>query len=711
MFRRGKKFDKRRSAFFKESAFLRWMIAVIATILLAIFLHFREVRIDLLEIDQPAKNYMVAQIDFEFPDSDATVVLKQEALRDIGRIYKIHDAEIKRVRQRFETYLVNHPNWRNDNPATFEEIYNGLDALVAVLSKANLTDERTFKKREELDLSTDNYFIVPPLDSEEGNLFPKSFWEKVEGVLLDTYKLQPTTALFILDFFRVEKWRVYNDIDAQRLFRNRIEHQVPEKYTKVPAGTRIIAQGERVTTRHMMMLNAMKKALQTADNRWTFHTILGSLLFAVLITTLVGFYLWQRQREVFTSVRSLSLYVTILCLVLFFAKLFEYFLLHTGSAWFEFVRYPIFIPFATIMLSLLLNTEISLFSSFLLTIVADLSLSFDHVHFLMINALTAATALLVVKKLKKRKEVFVVSCKIGFSAFLVIVIYNFSNYTIFSSAFLIDILALIVNLFFISLLLISFMPILESLFNVMTDMTLMEYMDPQNELLKRLSLEAPGTYQHSLSIGHIAEYVANAIGANGLFCRVTTLYHDAGKLNTPQYYTENQMISGGKTFNIHQLLTPVESAYIIKSHIPDGVSLARQYRLPEPFIDIIEQHHGTTLIKFFYAKQCQEMKDHPDDIDEAAFRYPGPKPQTKEAAIIMMADSTEAASRSLEENSEENIRNMVDRVVSDKINDGQFAECPLTFQELYTVKQKLVEIIKATHHLRIKYPEPIKKIK
>lgn len=684
---------------------MRWLLGVITTLGIALFLHFREIRLDLLEIDHPAKNYMVAQVDFTFADTDATVVLKQEALRDIGRIYKIHDAEIKRVRQKFENYLVNHPNWRDNHPATFEEVYNGLDNLVAILAKANLTDERTFRKRGELGLSTDNYFIVPRLDSEEPNIFPESFWEKIERLLVDQHKQQGPTVLFIIDFFKKEGWRIYNDIDAQRLFRNRIEHQVPEKYTKVRAGTRIIAQGDKVTTRHIVMLNAMKKTLQAGDNRWRITTILGSFFFALLITVLGSIYFAHRQKEFFSSVRSLTLYITIIFLVLFFAKSSEYFFLHSAYNWFEFVRYPIFIPLGTIMLALFLNAEIALLSTFFLTVVGDISLSFDHSRFLTINALTGITAILVAREMKKRKEVFIVSAKIWITGFCVIFIYSFANKTLLSSEFIINMLALSINLFLISLLLITFMPVLESLFNVMTDMTLMEYIDPQNELLKRLSLEAPGTYQHSLSIGHIAEYVANSIGANGLFCRVTTLYHDAGKLNTPQYYTENQMISGTRAFNIHQLLTPVESAYIIKSHVPDGVALAKQYKLPQPFIDIIEQHHGTTLIKFFYAKQLEEMKGQVEDVDEGAFRYPGPKPKTKEAAIIMLSDSTEAASRSLEDNSEESIRSMIDRIATDKVNDGQLDECPLTFQELNIVKQKLSEIIKATHHLRIKYPE------
>jgi putative nucleotidyltransferase with HDIG domain len=291
------------------------------------------------------------------------------------------------------------------------------------------------------------------------------------------------------------------------------------------------------------------------------------------------------------------------------------------------------------------------------------------------------------------------------AAAILIIAFNLFHRSIFGETILIDFAITALNLFIIALLLVGLTPIFESFFNIMTDMTLMEFMDPTNVLLKRLSIEAPGTYQHSIALGFLAEHVANAIGANGLFCRVTTLYHDIGKLNTPHYYTENQMIMGGNQFDIHQLLTPIESAYIIKAHVADGATLAYQHNLPQSFIDIIYQHHGTTLIKFFYAKQIEEMGGGAQDIDENAFRYPGPKPQTKEAAIIMLADSIEAASRSLDDNSEETIRTMVDRIATDKISDSQFDECPLTFKELSLIKEKFVEIIKATHHLRIKYPD------
>jgi len=228
----------------------------------------------------------------------------------------------------------------------------------------------------------------------------------------------------------------------------------------------------------------------------------------------------------------------------------------------------------------------------------------------------------------------------------------------------------------------------------------MEYMDPNNELLRRLSLEAPGTYQHCLVVGNLAEAGARAIGANDLFCRAATLYHDIGKLFNPHYFTENQL--GG--FNIHQLLTPLESTHVIIAHVAEGEALAKKYRLPQGFIDIIREHHGTTLVYYFYCKQIEQMDGDTSKVNEKLFRYPGPKPHSKESAIIMIADTVEAASRSFDDVTEENLTQMVNKLVSEKAEEGQFDECQLTFEELGIVKKAVVKALLVTRHIRIKYP-------
>ena len=179
-----------------------------------------------------------------------------------------------------------------------------------------------------------------------------------------------------------------------------------------------------------------------------------------------------------------------------------------------------------------------------------------------------------------------------------------------------------------------------------------------------------------------------------------TLYHDIGKLFNPHYFTENQL--GG--FNIHQLLTPAESTHVIIAHVSEGEALARKHYLPQSFIDVIREHHGTTMVYYFYCKQVEQMGGDATKVNEKVFRYPGPKPRSKESAIIMIADTVEAASRSMDEVTEESVAEMIDKLVAEKAEDGQFDECQLTFEELGRVKKALVKALMVTRHLRIKYP-------
>jgi putative nucleotidyltransferase with HDIG domain len=367
----------------------------------------------------------------------------------------------------------------------------------------------------------------------------------------------------------------------------------------------------------------------------------------------------------------------------------------------EFVRYPLFVPFSAILLTILLGSEVALFTACFLSVLLGISLAVDLNRFLIVNLILGVVSIIFTRGLRKRKEVFVVCAKVWMCGVPIIFSYNFIRNNFWNFALIGDIVSTFCFLALTSLLVVALLPLLESFFHVMTDITLMEYMDPSNELLRRLSVEAPGTYQHSLVVGTISEAAAQAIGANGLFCRVSTQYHDIGKLFNPHYFTENQL--GG--FNIHQLLTPSESSQVIIAHVSEGEVLARKHKLPQSFIDIIKEHHGTTLVYYFYCKEVELHKGDVKAVDEKLFRYPGPKPRSKESAIIMIADSVEAASRSLEEVNEETLSEMVDRLVADKNEEGQFDDCQLTFEELGLVKKAIVRTLSVTRHLRVKYPD------
>ena len=242
---------------------------------------------------------------------------------------------------------------------------------------------------------------------------------------------------------------------------------------------------------------------------------------------------------------------------------------------------------------------------------------------------------------------------------------------------------------------------LERVFGVLTDISLLELADMSQPLLQELLRRAPGTHNHSVLVGAMAEAAAEAIGARGLLARVGAYYHDIGKMVKPEFFVENQ--TQGK--NLHDSLRPAMSSLVIMSHVKDGVNLARQYRLPQVVIDFIEQHHGTTLVRYFYDKANEESRIARDlsAVDESTFRYMGPKPQTKEIAIVMLADSVESACRTLEEPTPSCIAHLVRQISRHKLEDGQFDECGLTLQELRKIENSLISSLVANYHGRIKY--------
>jgi cyclic-di-AMP phosphodiesterase PgpH len=250
------------------------------------------------------------------------------------------------------------------------------------------------------------------------------------------------------------------------------------------------------------------------------------------------------------------------------------------------------------------------------------------------------------------------------------------------------------------------LPLIEKVFRIATSMTLMDYSDANQPLLRRLAIEAPGTFSHSLFIGSIAEAAAEAIGRNGLLCRVGSYYHDIGKLSKPGYFVENQL----GTISWHKELSPAMSQLIIVGHVKDGLELAEEYGLPMVMRQFIETHHGTTLVEYFYNEAVKQHEQN-GDIDtlppaEGEFRYPGPKPRTKEAAIVMIADAVEGAVRSLAEPNPTKIEAVVHNMARRRLQDGQFDECDLSLRELSQIEASMTKTLLAHYHGRIAYPKP-----
>lgn len=314
----------------------------------------------------------------------------------------------------------------------------------------------------------------------------------------------------------------------------------------------------------------------------------------------------------------------------------------------------------------------------------------------MILSLTTFGGIIALKHMKKKQEFYPITLYLLISFLIVntaVSLIKFENITIYFWHLLWGIISCITSV--VGLILLT--PFVERKLNLATKQILLELLDFDNELLKKMATVAPGTYHHSLIVGNLAESAAEAVGANHLLARVGSYYHDIGKLENPQFFIENNPDSS----DLHDRMMATESALLIRNHINNGLALARKYSLPKPVIDIIQQHHGTGLIKYFYNKAIETKLD----FEEEQFYYSGPRAFTKESTIVMIADIVESTTKSLDDFSEKRIKKVLDDTIHNLINEGQLDESPLTLKELEKIKTYMLPILMGVYRKRLEYPE------
>ncbi len=350
-----------------------------------------------------------------------------------------------------------------------------------------------------------------------------------------------------------------------------------------------------------------------------------------------------------------------------------------------------------ILMTVFLGSKISIIINSFNLLFIGIIIGFDP-QIILVAIVANIISSLTLKKVNQRNDILYSTAYLAVSSAIIVL----SSGILLSNnikRILIDVALATGGAFISGILAMGLLPFLESSFNLVTNMKLLELSNPNNLLLKRLLMEAPGTYHHSIMVANLAEVAAEEVGANPMLVRVGAYYHDIGKIKRPFFFGENQL--GG--VNPHDKISPALSTTIIISHVKDGLELAKEYDVPTIVTDMIAQHHGTTLVKYFYYT-LKNNSENPDLIKEDDFRYPGPKPQTKEAAIIMMADSVEAAVRSIQEPTLDKIEAMVNNIIKDKLNSNQLNECDLTFKDLEVIKACFLKVLKGIYHHRIEYP-------
>lgn len=360
---------------------------------------------------------------------------------------------------------------------------------------------------------------------------------------------------------------------------------------------------------------------------------------------------------------------------------------------------PYLIPLvcSSMLMTILIDYRISLVINLLNIIFVAIIVGFNPVVIVLsiANVVLGSTAL---KKVQQRNDIIYSTIYITFMSSIVTLTLGMLSSNNLKEIF-IQTGYTAIGVLFSGILAVGLLPFFESIFDVVTNIKLLELSNPNQPLMKKLLMEAPGTYHHSMMVANLGEAATEAVGGNPVIARVGAYYHDIGKTKRPYFFGENQM---GKE-NPHNKITPNLSTLIILSHPKDGIEMAREHNIPKVIQDIIEQHHGTTLVKYFYYK-LKNSSDKPDEIKEEDFRYPGPTPSSKEAGVIMLADSVEAAVRSISEPTKGKIEEMVNNIINDKLNSRQLVNCDLTLKDIEIIRKSFLKTLDGIYHQRIEYP-------
>ncbi len=480
---------------------------------------------------------------------------------------------------------------------------------------------------------------------------------------------------------------------------------VTEVFYQVKKGEMIVREGERITENQILKLQAMRKIGSDSKN----IQIACGLLFCTLILLYVSHrfadrnirkYNLNNRDLLFLSTTFVGLFILIK-LAIFVSSALE-----SAFPYIESSSYYYAVPFAVgaMLVRIVLNSEVTVFFAFVAAILVGILFG-NNLYLTFYTFVGSLTAAHWVRHCKERATLYRASFRLSVVNVLTVISIHFLVGQGFDLQLLYKSGFGLINGFICAVIVIGTIPLIEYLFKYTTDIKLLEMANMHSPVLRELMIQAPGTYHHSVIVGNLVEVAAEEINVNPLLCRVAAYYHDIGKLRKPLYYIEN--IGMGE--NRHDKLAPSMSALILMAHLKDGVEIARENKLGDQIINIIREHHGTALIKFFYEKAKKQVDKSVQNVSERDYRYPGPKPQTREAALIMLADAVEAASRTLSDPTPARTLGMVQKIINNIFIDGQLDECELTLKDMHLITKSFVRVLGGIFHHRVDYPEPVHK--
>ena len=615
-------------------------------------------------LDESIENDSSAVSNPTFLSSSSYSYLKNLRMRERNLI-KSHGPHIKNLFKSAEEAL--------------NKVYS--KGILSINSNSQMKDSIAIRKGnfDTIELAN-RYLYLDQAKNEIINEISNSGYSKEFEAVLDEYTLH----------FLMPTILYSEDLTQQEV--KQAEDNVSKYSGIVNENERIIAKHDRITKDTILKIESYKEAKGEIIGPWDMILqAVGKFFHIALIMSLLVTYLFLFRKRIFYNNQKLLIFVIIILFVSFITFLINQVKVQSP------LQFLIFIPAASMIMTIMFDSRVGFYTTVIITLIAGALRGNDYT-FMAMNLIAGGIAVYSVRDIKNRTQIFRSFLFILLGYILSIFAFGMERFAHWNDL-------LVEGAFATSNALIS--PVLtyglliffERLFKITTDLTLLELSNFDRPLLKDLSRKAPGTFNHSMTMGTMAEAAAERIGANPLLARIGAYYHDIGKTISPQNFVENQL----NNQNVHENLTPEESVSLISQHVKEGIELAKENDLPQEIIDFIPMHHGTMIMSYFYERAKKIYGD--EKVKKDDYRYPGPKPNTKETAIVMLADGCESAVRSIDDPDSEKVENVIDNIFKSRIDDKQLNDAPITFSDITNIKEELLKILLGQHHKRIKYPK------
>lgn len=652
-----------------------------------------------LQEGQPSPRDFEAPRNYTFESQALTNQKRQEAADKVEPIYRTDENVLIEIHENINNYFVaihsvrESPDLQKEQKVEFLKQQLNFNLKQGIyLALLTMNDQQLDKVQNEINQIVSQY-MLPGVLPEDVDLTRKNI---LDGISLLNFDAPTKEFLKVLiDNVEIKGNRNYDFVSTSGL-KEKAAEAVEPVVVKITKNQKIVGKGEIITAQHIETLN--KLGVLTSAN--TLISLAGVVLLALIFIGTLVMQLYHYRPSILVNESSLILIGLLIVSTLLISKAVTAINIGNYTEFSMIGAYAAPVAAGSMLIAILFDGRLAIFITVLLASLIGIMNGIE-LQFSLVAFFGGLTGIYSVSDLSGRSDIVKASLYIvGVNIITILTIGLILNYSlpIISLALMLG----IINGILSSVLTIGTLPFWETAFGVTTSVKLLELSNPNQPLLRRLLLEAPGTYHHSVVVGNMAEAAADAVGANALLARTGANYHDIGKLKRPYFFIENQLTSE----NPHDKLAPTLSTLIISSHTKDGIDLAKEYGLPASIMDIISQHHGNSVISYFYHKAkeacCEEMGCTEDD-----FRYDNPKPRTKEAAIVMLADSIEAGVRSMQKPTPNKIEAFVKKIITDKLEDAQLEECELTFKELDIIAQSFTKILAGIFHSRIEYPENV----